>query len=721
MLDGISYVYAQESVFGEMQKVSIPLHAAKCRLLDYSKHETTLLFWTPGSKIFFTVSLDEDSALPRIASHITKTTVDDIIPGTIEPDGSRCLYVSCFSDQTISVLLHFDGDTVSPFKVLHVPFPPFHCIEADINNDGKPDLLVFDSKTPGIQPYIGDGRGNFRPGKIIAPENSVETLACAFFNNDNILDLILYDWIKEELHVLYGVGRGRFIDQSTFPVQADIGEITVVPATINHPVRLLLLQAKNPGLQTWEGNDFGDFKMIWHIAFGSPPKEFSAAGLSAGDMPECIFSTDSSLVNVSVYDDTTGYLPALRYGSGAFISSLIAVPSYRGGKGDVIAWDSRQQILTLLLPGDRSFPLGDSILFTAGVFPTDIIVQKNMSCSAGDIIATDEVSNSLVWLPGMHGSVPSGAVMHPISDSPHSIAVRSRNDSVTNLLVSYPDDQKLAYISIAFNGSLNEAVIPSEGKPEFLSVKNKSLKNDNVISLNMQSPAIAASLSFYERLEPSEFIERTFRLSSPAVLLGAAVDDLNRDSIPDIVYAYRSTDTAAVELGVALGDSALSMLHRSVVLDFHLPETNTIDLWLAHLSRSDTLDLLYYAGAPFYQLWCARGKGDSVFTDPVLIVPHLILSERSQLKIIDVDQDGRGDIVVLSEEDHAVVWFRAVGDRAFDNGTKLSDSYRDGHFAIGDIDGDGINDLVLTSPHGGFVKIVNGAVWFRHQKAAEKK
>ncbi|MFZ1979151.1 MAG: VCBS repeat-containing protein, partial [Bacteroidota bacterium] len=666
-------------------------------------------------------SLDRASASVRVSSHVTKTTIDDIVSGTIEPNGRRCLYISCLSDRTISVLLRFDDDTVSPSGVLHLPFPPSHCIEADFNNDGKSDLLVFDSKTPGIQPYIGDGRGNFRPGKIIAPDNAVEALACAFFNNDNILDMILYDWVKGELHVLYGVGHGRFIDQSTFPVQEDVNEISVIPATANHPLRMLLLMKKSLGLQTWEGNDFGDFKMIQHNVFNSLPQEFSAADLSGSDMPEYIFMTDSSLVNVSAYDDTTGYLPALRYGAGPFVSSLLTIPSYQGGKENVLVWDDRQQMLTLLLPGDKSFPLGDSVFFAAGVFPTDIIVQKNISRTAGDIIATDEVNNSLVWLSGQQGSVPLGAVMHSISDSPHSIAFHSRNDSVTNLLVAYPDAQKLAFISIAANGALNEAVIPSEGRPEFLSVKNKALKNDNVIALNMQSSTIAASLSFYERLEPSEFIERTFRLSSPAVLLGAAVDDLNRDSIPDIVYAYRSADTAAVELGIALGDSALTMVHRIFMLDFHLPETDTIDLWLTHLSRRDTLDLLFYSGAPFYQLWCARGKGDSVFADPVLIVPHLILSDRSQLKIIDVDQDGRNDIVVLSEADHAVVWFRATGDCTFDSGTKLSDSYRDGHFAIGDIDGDGINDLVLTSPHDGFVKIVNGAVWLRQRKTAGNK
>ena len=506
-----------------------------------------------------------------------------------------------------------------------------------------------------------------------------------------------------------------------FPTQEDVNEITVVPATATHSMRLILLSKKGLGLQTWEGNDFGDFKMLRRNTFNSLPQEFSAAGLNDNEMPEYVYTTDSSIVNVSVYDDTTGYLPALRCGTGAFISSLVTIPSFQGENGHVLVWDDRQQMLTLLLPADRSFPLGDSVFFAAGVFPTDIIVQKNMSRTAGDIITADEVSNSLVWLSGRQGSIPLGAVMHSISDSPHSIAFHSRNDSVTNLLVSYPDDQKLAFVSIASNGSLNEAIIPSEGKPEFLSVKNKALKNDNVIALNMQSPTTAASLSFYERLEPSEFIERTFRLSSPAVLLGAAVDDLNRDSLPDIVYAYRSTDTAAVELGVALGDSALSMLHRIVLLNFRPPETGKIDLWLAHFSRPDTLDLLFYAGAPFYQLWCARGKGDSVFTDPVLIVPHLILSDRSQLKIIDVDQDGRNDIVVLSEAEHAVVWFRAVGDCAFDGGTKLSDSYRDGHFAIGDVDGDGINDLVLTSPHGGFVKIVNGAVWSRQRKTAGNK
>jgi hypothetical protein len=457
--------------------------------------------------------------------------------------------------------------------------------------------------------------------------------------------------------------------------------------------------------------------MIRHNAFDAPPREFSAADLTGSDMPECVFAADSSVVNVSVYDDEPGYLPEIRYGIGGPLSSLFVLPSSQKQEGGVLAWSDRQQTLTLLHSGGGSAFLGDSVLFAAGIFPTDVTVQSNFSRTAGNILITDEAGYSLVSLRGRHGSVPSGAVMHPISYSPRSIAFHSENDSLMNLLVSYPDVEKLAFVSIVQNGSVNEAVIPSEGRPEFLSVKNDALKNDNVVALNMQSSTAAVSLSFYEQLEPSEFIERTFRLSSPAVLLGAAVGDLNRDSIPDIVYAYRSQDTAVVELGVALGDSALTMLHRIVVQDLRLPETNTVDLWLTHLSRSDTLDLVFYAGAPFNQLWCARGKGDSAFANPSLIAPHLILSERNQLKIVDVDQDGRNDIVVQSGDDQAIIWFRAVGDYAFDSGTKLSDGYTDGHFAIGDIDGDGRNDLILTSPHDGFVKIVNGSLWLGRPKA----
>jgi hypothetical protein len=216
------------------------------------------------------------------------------------------------------------------------------------------------------------------------------------------------------------------------------------------------------------------------------------------------------------------------------------------------------------------------------------------------------------------------------------------------------------------------------------------------------------SLSFYEQLGSTTFIERTFRLSPPDYLLGASIADLNHDGFPGIVYVYRTGDTSMVELGVAYGDSAYSMKHRIVSREFALPDVKQVFIWLVDFDNNGILDFLMQAGDPVDYLMVAKGMGNGLFNDPKIITSGLPIEERSNLQIVDVDGDGFPDIVIGSQKLGRVAWFRNRGDCNFDTEQTLAIQHDLSHYAIGDVDADGIKDLVMTLGNMGVMKIVNG-------------
>src|SRR5690242_20566722 len=80
-------------------------------------------------------------------------------------DGKQDIIVANSEDATISVLLgngrgHFSSADGSPFACGK---NPSDIAVADMNGDGTPDLVVANTQTPYITILLGNGRGEFRP------------------------------------------------------------------------------------------------------------------------------------------------------------------------------------------------------------------------------------------------------------------------------------------------------------------------------------------------------------------------------------------------------------------------------------------------------------------------------------------------------------------------------------------------------------------------------
>jgi hypothetical protein len=663
----------------------------------------TLAMWSgQRSEILFAAF---DSSQVSVAYHLKHTAMeyDNLYAADMNGDGVLDFILVNKHEKSISVILNLNPDTLQITSTIKIAFEPEHLLIGDYNNDAHIDILVYARKTPGILPLMGNGKGSFTRGRIIAQDNAVGGADFAQVNNDNLTDIVLWDWVKSELHVLYGAGNGRFIDQSIFPVRGEVESLTATSMVRGHALDLVMKTAKPSEFQIWEGNDFGDFQLKNRIPYDGRITDFCFHDVNNDGLNDIVMSTNPPSLQVVFNNDVDAFTDRIEYASGDDPQNVIVT-----SQGNCTVFDKNNNQLLVYRSDAKSSPMGDSIQLAAGVSPTEIIANDFNRDSVADIVLLNTKSKSVSLYRGHKGTAPLGPISYSLTGEPSHLALHSSTDTTLQLVLTFPQTHQISYFMLdAANNSVSNAFIGCEGDAQLISASINQNRQSEFVTLNTSSPE-GNSLSFYEQLGPITFIERTFRLPPPDYLLGASIADLNHDGFPGIVYVYRTGDTSIAELGVAYGDSAYSMKHRIVSREFALPNVKQVFIWLVDFDNNGVFDLLMQAGSPVDYLMVAKGKENGLFYDPKIITSGLPIEERSNLQIVDVDGDGFPDIVVGSHLLQRVEWFRNRGDCIFDAGQTLAQQPDMSHYVIADFDADGVKDLAMTLEKKGVLKIING-------------
>jgi hypothetical protein len=698
----------RESAFGELRTFQLPEKFEKSTLVSTSSQKTTLASWSSHrGEILLTVF---DSTLSSVDYSLKHTTMefDNLSVADFNNDGSQDFLLVNKQERTVGFVLDMLQDTLQIESKTKLPFEPEQILIGDYNNDKYIDVLLYAHNTPGFLPLKGNGKGHFLLGKTIAPDNAVGAADFAHVNNDNLIDLILWDWVKSELHILYGVGKGRFIDQSVFPVQGDVDRLVATTIVRGHSLDLVLKMTNPAGFQTWEGNDYGDFQLKNRIAVDGHITDFAIADVNNDDLKDIIITINPASLRVVLNNDEDEFSERIRYAAGNDPQNVFVVSSQSANLKDCIVFDRSIGQFIAYRNAMQSCSMADSIQIATGIFPEEIISHDFNRDSIPDLALVNIKSPSVSLYFGRKTSAPWGPFSYLLTEKPKHIVFHSSTDTTLQLILSFPQSHQISYFIIdSTNNSVSNAFIGSEGEAQIVEASLNANGQAEFVTWNTTASE-GNSLSFYERLGPTTFIERTFRLSPPDNLLGVSVADLNSDGLPDIVYAYRSGDTSMVELGVAFGDSTYSMKRRIVSKELSLPDVKQTFIWLADFDADSILDVLLQAGPPVAYLMVAKGKGDGLFSDPKIIASGFSIRERLYAQIIDVDRDSLNDVVVGSQELGQIIWYRNRGECVFDEGQVLVTESEFSNYVIADMDGDGVNDLALTFGKNGFLKIING-------------
>jgi hypothetical protein len=292
---------------------------------------------------------------------------------------------------------------------------PWAIASADLNNDGKLDLVVTNdiggNFRSTVSVLLGNGDGTFQPAVTYKVGPSPTSVAIGDFNHDGKLDLAVASQTGTPngyglVTVLLGNGDGTFQPGVNYSAGQD--PYYVVSADFNLDGRLDLA-VTNPAagakgyVAVLQGNGDGTFKKPVKYSGGGAPTGLAVGDFNGDGKPDLVAADNclcrSGAVSVLLGKGDGTFNLAVSYPVSTR-TGFVAVGDLNGdGKQDLVAVQPTSDAVSVLLGnGDGTFQHATSFGVDKG--PTAVAISDLSGDGIPDLAATNETSGDVSVLVG---------------------------------------------------------------------------------------------------------------------------------------------------------------------------------------------------------------------------------------------------------------------------------------------------------------------------------
>jgi hypothetical protein len=349
---------AKDEVISAHQDASVPSQAMQAQTVPGAHGTQRALVSHSEASKDRTRSMDQGQPLflPAVTysanalSTISAAVAD--VNGDGKPDivlASLCSIQSC-SLGAVSVLLGNGDGTFQPAVVYDSGGgQPFAVAVADVNGDGKPDVVVANFLSSNVALLVGNGDGTFQPAVVFGTGGvGPYSVAIADVNGDGKPDLVVANvggpFGIGNLGVLLGNGDGTFQSAVTYGnIQAESVAIT----DVNHDGKPDLLAAGLILVDVLLGNGDGTFqRQVGYPSGASYAQSVTVADVNGDGRPDLLVANASGragacsgagYVSLLMGNGDGTFQPAVLINSGGCWPAQVATADVNGdGKVDLL-------------------------------------------------------------------------------------------------------------------------------------------------------------------------------------------------------------------------------------------------------------------------------------------------------------------------------------------------------------------------------------------------
>jgi len=346
---------------------------------------------------------------------------------------------------------------------LSIGATPHGVVVADLNSDGKQDIVAADGSSDAFSVLLGAGGGVFKPEVRKTTSGFPNGLVVASFNSntDAILDVAVACFVGNQVQVFLGNGAGGF--GSPMNIATGVGSHPIALAVLDYNLDnkkdiAVVLNGSNT-VRLYQGNGLGGFSLVstlpvdlspvdlvlgdWDgdfktdlavvseldtspvpppngkvtVAYGCPTGFCFPAVFTAGPIPESITagqlnndtfpdlivgSTSSNNLSILFGDPDFGFTAPVSVAVGGF-SQVVSVADVNGDSKQDLSVGlelPRSQGAVQILTGDGFGSFTTGAMFSVGAVPGGMTAQDIGGTTALDLVTTNVGAASLSLLFG---------------------------------------------------------------------------------------------------------------------------------------------------------------------------------------------------------------------------------------------------------------------------------------------------------------------------------
>jgi hypothetical protein len=287
---------------------------------------------------------------------------------------------------------------------------PYYVIAADVNGDGKVDLISANIDASNLSVLTNNGSGGFVLASLPAVGPAPVWVTAADVNGDGKLDLISANQsVASPLSVLTNNGSSGFVLASSPPGGPFANSVTAADVNGDGKQDLICARTATNPVAVLTNDGSGGFVVASTLP-GSSARSVIAADVNGDGKVDLIWVNGGNTLSVCTNDGSGGFVLASSPAVGASPWLITAADVNGDGKMDLISANSAANTLAVLTnDGSGSFVLAASP--GVGLYPESVVAADVNGDGKVDLVSANYVGDTLSVLlntVGYRGSFQGG-------------------------------------------------------------------------------------------------------------------------------------------------------------------------------------------------------------------------------------------------------------------------------------------------------------------------
>ena len=309
-------------------------------------------------------------------------------------------------------------------------------VSADVNGDGKADLLVASGSGVSVLTNLGDGR--FNPKVDYATGSGPSSVASADVNGDGKADIVVVNRGSNTVSVLTNRGDGRFNAKVDYATDAAPSSVSSADVNGDGKADIVVANANSNSLSVLTNQGDGTFNAkVSYLTGGAPSSVFCVDVNGDNKVDLVVVNQDSRTVSVLTNQGDGRFNAKVDYATGSNPSSVSSADVNGDGTADLVVANNNYYgtVSVLTNQGDGTF--NTKVDYATDSYPYSVSSADVNGDGKADLVVANRNSNTVSVLTNRGDGRFNAKVDYATGSRPQSVSSADLNgDGKADLVVA---------------------------------------------------------------------------------------------------------------------------------------------------------------------------------------------------------------------------------------------------------------------------------------------